>query len=187
MAIQFAARHRFTVADYYRMAEVGVLREDDRVELVEGEIVRMTPAGSRHAGCVKRLVALLTSRIGGRAVVSVQDPLALGDLSVPEPDVAVLKPREDFYAESHPQAADVLLLIEVADSSLAYDRDEKGPLYARHGIAEYWLVDLTQSLVLVHTAPSASGYGHVETKRRGDDWTAIELPELSLSGTDILG
>jgi len=120
-------RHRFTVEEYHRMGQAGILSEDDRVELIEGEIVEMAPVGSRHAACVKRLNALLSRRAGGRALVSVQDPIRLGEHSEPQPDLALLKPREDFYAAAHPGPEDVLLVIEVAETSLEYDREVKLP------------------------------------------------------------
>jgi Uma2 family endonuclease len=135
-------RWHFTVADYHRMGETGILGAGDRVELIEGEIVAMPPIGSPHGGRVNRLNRLLSAALGDRAVLSPQNPIVLGEHSEPEPDLAVLRPRADFYTESHPQAADALLLIEVADSSIAYDLQVKVPLYARHGIPEVWVVDI---------------------------------------------
>lgn len=135
MAVQLLKR-LFTVAEYHRMAEAGILGEDDRVELIEGEIVGMTPISSRHAGQVNRLVRLFTQRLGGRAILSVQNPIRLGEHSEPQPDVALLRPRPDFYATAHPGSEDVLLVIEVADlsacdaqagTSAAYDREVKPP------------------------------------------------------------
>ncbi len=134
--------HRFTVAEYHQMAVGGVFTEDDRVELIAGEVLEMTPIGARHAGCVNRLTRLLVGVLGDRAVVSVQNPLPLGDWSEPQPDVTVLRPRADFYAGGHPQPADVLLVIEVADTTGAYDREVKAPLYLTAGIPEVWVVDL---------------------------------------------
>ena len=113
----------FTTADYYRMLEAGILTEDDRVELIEGEVIQMTPIGKRHAACVKRLNALLGRRFGDAVIVSVQDPIHLSEGSDPQPDLALLRPRTDFYAQSHPTPADVLLLIEVADTSVEFDRE----------------------------------------------------------------
>jgi hypothetical protein len=151
-------RHRFSVEDYYRMAEAGILTESSRVELIEGEIVEMTAIGSRHAACVKRLMHLLTARVGERAVVSVQDPVRLSAFSEPQPDLALLRPRDDFYARAHPGPQDTLLVIEVAETSAALDRGVKGPLHARAGIAEMWLADLEQDVVEVFRDPSAEGY-----------------------------
>lgn len=180
-------RWRFTTEDYYRMAEAGILREDDRVELLEGEIVDMSPIGSHHAGCVKRLNALLTTHVGSKAVVSVQDPLRLLSGQEPQPDLMVLEPRADFYGNAHPTPPDVLLLIEVADTSVGLDREVKAALYARVGIREYWLVDLTQNTVTLYTRPSGIGYGTVRTVRRDDIWQAEALPHLSISGAEVFG
>ncbi len=115
-------RHRLTVRDYQRMGEAGIFHEDDRVELIEGEIVDMAPIGSGHSGQVNRLSNILKLAIGERAIVAVQNPIVLGDHSSPQPDIAQLRPQADYYAAAHPQARDVLLIVEVAESSLDYDR-----------------------------------------------------------------
>ncbi len=127
-------RRPFTVAEYHRMAEAGVLGEDDRVELLEGEIVQMTPIGSRHAACVARLTHLFVDRLQGRAQVNVQNPVHLSERSEPQPDLALLRPRPDFYARAHPGPADVLLLVEVAETSSDVDWTVKIPLYAGAGV-----------------------------------------------------
>src|SRR5437870_5978990 len=137
MAVEIAKRC-FNVAEYYRMAEAGILTEEDHVELIDGEIVAMSPVGSRHAACVKRLNRILGRRVGDLVVVGVQDPIGLDDYSEPEPDISLLRPRADFYSEAHPIPSDVLMIIEVADSSDLYDREVKVPLYARAGIPETW-------------------------------------------------
>ena len=141
-AVLERVRHRVTVDEFHKMAEAGIFMEDDRVELIDGEMVDMAPIGSRHASIVKRLTNLLVTLAQGRAIVSAQDPLRLAIHSEPEPDLMLLKPRADFYSEAHPGAEDVLLLIEVCDTSVSYDREVKLPLYARHGVAEVWLIDL---------------------------------------------
>jgi len=151
-------RHRLTVRDYQRMGEAGIFHEDERVELIEGEIVDMAPIGSGHSGQVNRISNILKLTIGDRAIVSVQNPVILGKHSAPQPDIAFLRPQADYYAAAHPQACDVLLIIEVADSSLAYDRDIKLPLYAQHGIPEVWLVDLADQQLTIHHQPAATGY-----------------------------
>lgn len=188
-AVVFAGGRRwhFTLEDYYRMAEAGVLHEADRVELIGGEVIDMSPTGSRHAGCIKRLLALLAPRLAEQAIVSVQDPLQLPGGGEPVPDMMLLRPRVDFYSEAHPAPPDVLLLIEVADSSLAWDQSEKAHLYARSGIAEYWLVDLTQTIVLIHTAPSGIGYLTVRSLARGERCTPLLLPGLALDTSEIFG
>jgi Uma2 family endonuclease len=178
---------RFSTDDYYRLLDAGVLTEDSRVELIHGEIIDMTAIGSRHAACVKRLNVLLNSRVSDSAIVSVQDPLSLADGIEPEPDIMLLRLRRDFYQEKHPEAADVLLLIEVADTSLGYDRGEKADLYAASEIVEYWLVDVDRRRVLVHTGPTPVGYAKIETMDSNAKWTSQTLPQLTVSGTDIFG
>src|SRR2546422_40952 len=164
MAVGLTKR-RFTVAEYHRMAEVGILTEKDRVELIDGEIVEMTPIAPRHASVVKRLTALLTSRLGARTIVSVQDPVQLSKESEPQPDVVLLRPSSDFYAEGHPEPVDTLLLIEVADTSLPYDRGVKLPRYAALGVREVWIVDVEDRAVEVCRAPTASGYRDTQRVR----------------------
>lgn len=178
---------RFTVEDFHRLGEAGILSDEERVELIDGEIVDMAPIGSQHAGSLKRIVAFLRRGLGSEVILSVQDPLYLRDDREPQPDVMLLRHRDDYYSESHPTASDVLLLIEVADSSIAYDRMEKADLYAAHGVSEYWLVDLSKRAVLVHTSPSSLGYRSVETRRGADTWTSTMLPTLSVRGQDLLG
>ena len=133
MSAQIERRY-FTVSEYDRMIEAGILTKDDRVELIEGEIIKMAPINSRHAACVNRLNRLLNRKAGKVAIVSVQNPIHLGEYSEPEPDLALLRPRDDFYAQSHPKPKDMLLAVEVADSSAAKDRNLKVPLFARAGI-----------------------------------------------------
>lgn len=151
-------RHRLSVADYYRMGEAGLFATEARVELIEGEVIDMPPIGSKHGAAVKRLISLLTAAVGTRAIVSAQDPLHLGDFSEPEPDLMLLAARADFYASAHPTAADVWLLIEVADSSARYDREIKLPLYARHGVREVWIVDLDARTLSFFRNPEGDGY-----------------------------
>lgn len=163
---QWLPRHRLTVQEYYRMAEVGLLAPDARVELIEGEIIDMAPIGSRHAATVNRLARLLNAAVNDLAVVSVQAPIRLGERSEPQPDLALLKPRADFYAQSHPTPADVLLVIEVSDTTLRYDRSVKVPLYARHGVPEVWVIDLEGNLIHFFRSPSGEAYADVSSTRR---------------------
>ncbi|MDW8120177.1 MAG: Uma2 family endonuclease [Chloroflexota bacterium] len=186
MAVQ-VKRRRFTVEEYHRLAQAGILGEDDRVELLDGEIIVMAPIGSRHAAAVKRLNALLTRHVGTQAIVGVQDPIDLGAYSEPQPDLVLLRPRPDFYASAHPQPPDVLLLVEVADASLPYDREVKLPLYARAGIPEVWLVNLASDTVEVYRSPSPQGYEETCTLRRGQTLSPLLLPQISLAIEDILG
>ncbi len=151
-------RHRLTVNDYYRMAETGILTADDKVELIDGELIDMTPIGSRHAALVDRLNHLLLPALSRFAIVRVQQPVRLSDVSEPEPDIAVVLIRADFYESAHPKPDDIYLLIEVADSSLPYDRDLKLPLYARHGVREVWLVDIESKTLRMFRSPTRDGY-----------------------------
>jgi len=186
MGVQLA-RRLFTVAEYHKMAEAGILSEDDRVELLEGEIVAMSPIGSRHAGLVNRLNRLFSQRAGDQVVVSVQNPVRLGGYSEPQPDLALLRPRADFYTSSHPGPEDVLLVIEVAETSAAVDREVKVPLYARFGVPEVWLVDLAENLVEVFREPSAEGYREVLVLRRGESLAPALLPDLLVPVDAVLG
>lgn len=182
-----AQRRLFTVDEFDRMAESGILTEDDRVELIAGEIVEMTPIGSRHAACVSRLAHWLWEALRGRAIVHPQNPLRLGDRSETQPDILLLRPRDDYYASAHPTADDVFLLIEVADRSLRHDRSVKVPLYARHGIREVWLVDLVSDAVEVHRKPAPDGYSDSQRFARGATLAPEALPDLSLTVDAILG
>jgi Uma2 family endonuclease len=150
--------HRVTTQEFFRMGKAGVLDPEARIELIEGEMIDMPPIAPPHAGRTTRLTLLLIEAIGRRAVVSTQNPILLGDLSAPQPDIAILKPRDDFYSSEHPQAEDVLLVIEVADSSVRYDRKRKLPLYARYGIPEVWLIDIPARAIWVHRAPENGAY-----------------------------
>jgi len=155
-------RRRFMLDDYHRMGETGILGEDDRVELIEGEIIEMSPIGSRHDGTVARIHHLFSTRLGDRAVVWSQSPLLLArDQSEPQPDVMLLAPRADFYAGGLPEPPELRLLVEVADSSLLYDRRTTFPLYARSGVAEAWLVDLDSCRLELHRGAGSAGYRDV--------------------------
>lgn len=180
-------RHRLTVADYYRMAEAGIFAPNARVELIEGEVIDMAPIGTRHAAAVGRLLRAATAAVGSRALVWVQNPLRLGDLSEPEPDLMLLKLRDDFYADAHPTAADVLLLIEVADTSARYDREIKLPLYARHGVPEVWIVDLEARLVRFFRSPAGQGYAEASTTASPGRTPIAALPGVEIDLSAVLG
>ena len=152
-------RHRWTVADFDRMLGSGLLDEADRVELIEGELIDMAPIGSKHAYTVDSIARMLQRLVGNRYLVRVQNPLRLGESSEPQPDIAVVLDRS--YAAAHPEAADVLLLIEVADTTLEFDRDIKLPLYARHGIPECWLIDVAGRQLSIHREPAEGEYRHI--------------------------
>ena len=176
-----------TVDDYHKMAAAGILTQDDRVELIEGQIIAMSPVGSRHAACVKRINQLLTQQAQDRALVSVQDPIYLGTHSEPEPDVALLRPRDDFYAEAHPGPDDVLLVIEVADTTVATDRRIKAPLYARSGIAEFWLVLLEDDFIEVYRRPAERGYKEMHRMERSDTIPLPSLENATFTVDEVLG
>src|SRR5262249_5895473 len=178
-------RRRFTRAEYYRMAETGILREDDRVELIKGEIIEMSRPGRRHKAFVLNLTQLLIGRLAGRALVNVQSGIVLSDDSEPEPDIAVLRRRDVPYKEREAHTDDVLLLIEVADSSLAYDRSIKLRLYAEAGIAEYWVVDCTAEAVEMYRAPTPDGYHEVRRLTGAAMLSPQVFPDVTLSTTEI--
>jgi len=178
--------HLFTVADYYRMAEMGLFHDTPRVELIQGQIIDMAAIGSPHFGMVNRLNRLLVPLVGARGLVSVQNPVRLDGGSEPQPDVSVLKPRADDYETGAPGPGDVLLLIEVADTSLDFDRSVKAPLYAGSGIAEYWIVNLAERVVEVHREPTGGRYALVRPAGLGDILDLLMLPGLALAATDLL-
>ena len=187
MAIAWRTR-RFTVAEYHRMGETGILDEDDRVELLDGEIVEMTPIGPRHASVVDRMTRLFSRLIGERAVVRVQNPIDFAVLgSEPQPDVVLLKPRADFYVTAHPSPEAVLLLVEVMDTSADRDRRLKLPLYARAAIREVWLVDLGAERIEVYRQPEPDSYRLTRLLRHGESTTVETLPDLTIRVDDILG
>lgn len=186
MSQQFARRW-FSVGEYQRMAETGILTEDDRVELIEGEIIEMSPIGSRHVACVNRVNRILSRMVGQSAIVSVQNPIYLDDFSEPEPDIALLRLCADFYEQELPAATDVLLLVEVADTSIEYDRNKKLPLYARAGIPEMWLVDLSAHTITIYAQPLNGQYQFVQTCERGEVIASQSLAGLTLPVDEILG
>lgn len=180
LADPLITRHRLSVEDYHRMAEAGILHEDDRVELIEGEIIDMAPIGSWHAGTVKRLASLFISAVGRHAIVSIQDPVCLDLYSEPQPDIALLRPREDYYTRGHPGPGDVLLIVEVAQSSLAYDLEVKVPLYARHAIPEVWVMDAESGSVHICRRPGDGIFRQVQVQSGPCTLSPLLLPQISL-------
>ncbi len=180
-------RHRFTAKDYRAMGDADVLGEDDRVELVGGEIVDMAPIGSRHLACVVALNHLLVEASSGRFFVSVQNPVRLGDSDEPQPDVSLLGRRPNPAAPAPPGPEDVLLVVEVSDTTLSYDRDTKLPLYARSGIAEAWVVDLAGRKIEVHHGPDPGGYRDLWTFGPGEKVSSAVVGGLSVSVDRVLG
>ena len=179
-------RRALTVAEYRRMGEVGILSTDDRVELIEGELVAMSPIGSRHAGTVMLVAQALIRAVNGRAVPWVQNPVQLGDGSEPQPDVALLRPRADAYLTALPRAGDVLLAVEVADTSLPYDRSVKAPLHARHGVPETWIVDVMAGEPEVCRKPTRDGYAAVGRVVRDATLAVPALADAVIAVRDIL-
>ena len=177
----------FTRDAYHRLAELGVLDEDDRVELLDGQIVEMTPIGGAHAACVNRLNALLSRPMGSATCVSVQNPVVLSERWEPLPDLAVLRRAGGFTGAWLPCAQDVLFVIEVADTSLERDRDVKIPRYAAAGIPEAWLVDLAADDITVYRGPGPDGYRNVITVTRGDTLRPLLLTDVTIGAADILG
>ena len=169
------------------MGRMGVLGPDERLELIEGEIIVMSPAGIRHSSCVLRLTeAFNTERLAGRALVHVQNSMAASNISEPEPDVMLLAYREDRYASRRPQPDDVILLVEVSDSSLKYDHDTKLPLYAASGIREVWIVDLQHDEIESHREPGPDGYRTMRRFLPGDSLAPTALPDLELQASWIM-
>lgn len=179
-------RRRFTVDEYYQMTQAGFLGEDDSVELLDGEIVEMTPIGRRYAACVYRLTDLFSQMFRDSALVGVQSPVRLNEKTEPQPDALLLRRRPDFYASGHPTPQDVLLLVEAADSSNEPDRRVKVPLSARSGIPKVWPVDLEQGTITVYRDPASNGYRTARVLRRGEQVSPNAFPDRSIAVDDIL-
>jgi Uma2 family endonuclease len=180
-------RRRFTVAEYHRMGEAGVLTEDDRVELLGGEIIRMSPIGVAHASAVDRIGDVFRERLGARVIIRVQGPVVLDRFSQPQPDITILARRDDFYSTGHPRPKDLLLAIEVMDSSRSYDRTLKLPLYAKAELRDVWLVDLRAETVSVHRRPALRGYREERTYGRRETIVPLAFPRLRIRVNEILG
>jgi Uma2 family endonuclease len=180
------AKHRFSVKDYYRMAETGVLPPDARVELLDGEIIDMSPIGPFHGGVVARLTRLFNHLANGRWLVWPQNAVRLDDHSEPQPDLALLKPSPDDYTNRQPGPDDVFLLVEVADTTLAVDRDQKLPAYGRAGIAEVWIVNLSEETIEVYREPHFTGYNSKAVLRVGDKASPLAFPDAVVGVAELL-
>jgi Uma2 family endonuclease len=180
-------RRRFTVKEYHQMADAGILTEDDRIELIEGEIIEMSPIGPVHSGDVDRLAELFFRTFADVAQVRVQNPIVLSDDTEPQPDVTLLRRRPDYYTSGLPGPDDVFLVVEIADTSLAYDRRVKMALYAGSGIVEYWLIDLNSETVAVYRDPGPEGYGTTRVARRGERLAPAAFPDRELTVEALLG
>jgi len=177
--------HRFTVDEYHRMGEVGILREDDRVELIDGEIVQMAAISPRHAGCVININRLFVTRLRERAVVSPQNPVVIRPRSEPQPDLLVLRPRNVSYSREHPTPDDVLLAVEVADTTVRFDRLVKARLYARAMMAEFWLLLASDGSVEIYREPGPDGYASVTAHGTGQRVSPLAFPEMSFAVDDF--
>jgi Uma2 family endonuclease len=181
------AKHWISVDEYERMGCAGIFGNDARLELLEGEIYEMSPIGSPHAACVKFFSSLLNRLFGGKMIVSIQDPIRLDDFSEPQPDIAIVRWRDDFYKHGHPTPADVLLVIEVADSTVESDRTYKMPLYAKAGIPEAWLVNLHDEKIELYAEPADGAYQFTRDFNRGEDVQAHSIADLHVPVADVLG
>jgi Uma2 family endonuclease len=177
----------FTVDEYYRMLDVGILTPHDRVELIEGEIIQMSPIGNRHMSCVDRANDLFTAAFRGRALVSIQHPLRLNKYNEPQPDIVVLKPRADYYASKSHTPEDTFFVIEVSDTTLRYDTQVKLPIYARTAVAEVWIENLQEDLLLVCREPAGSRYKIQLTLSRGDSISPLAFAGVVFRVEELLG
>ena len=178
--------HKFTVQQYERIHKAGVFAEGDRTELINGEIREMSPIGRKHAVCVARTTRVLQIKLGDRGFIWTQNPILLCDYSQPQPDIAILKWRDDFYAEALPTANDIFLIIEVADSTIAYDRDVKSPLYAANGIPEMWLFDVNHQIIEGYSQPSTTGYKRMQRYEANDSLSIRAFPDVIFNWSDLM-
>ena len=180
-------KKRFTVDEYYRMAEAGILRPEDRLELIDGEIIQMSPIGLRHMGRVNRANTLLIRAFGEKAVVSPQNPVQLSDWTEPQPDIVVFKPRSDFYESKKPTPSDVFLVMEISDTSLGYDLKIKLPYFAAALIPEVWIQDINGDILHVFRDPEGNRYVTSTQLKAGDFVCPLAFPEIRFSINDIFG
>ncbi|KAF0249147.1 MAG: hypothetical protein FD167_1449 [bacterium] len=180
-------RRLFSAVEYHQMAETGLISEEERVELIEGEIIKMPGIGRFHASSVIRISRLLNRRLPEQVIVAIQSPVHLNDYSEPQPDVVILRPKEDCYEDAHPTPTDIFWLIEVADTSLDYDKKVKLPLYARSGVPEVWLVNLPKSRIEVYYRPFNDTYQEIRLLHKEQTLVINSFPEISLLVNELLG
>jgi Uma2 family endonuclease len=185
MAVQIL-RKKFTVSQYHQMIEAGILTDRDRVELIKGEIIEMSPVGRRHAACVDRLTELFVLRLAAKAIVRTQNPIRLSDDSEPQPDLALLRRRDDFYEMGHPKPEDIFLVIEVSDTTAEFDREIKIPTYAEEGITEAWLINLNAQLVEVFQQLTSDGYQRVQQFQYGQTLAVSAFPDIQFNVAQLL-
>lgn len=181
------AKRWISADEYERMGEAGIFHPDDRLELIEGEIYEMSPIGSPHAACVSFLTDVLSAFAAGKFMVRVQNPIRLNDFSEPQPDLALVRRREDYYRGGHPTPADVLLVVEVADSTVETDRKVKVPLYAQAGVAEAWVVNIPEGQLEIYAEPAGGAYQFKQVYKRGEEARSHTLPQLKLGVAELLG
>jgi Uma2 family endonuclease len=181
------AKKLFTVDEYYRMGEAGIFDPEARLELIEGEIIEMSPVGDPHIGCVNRATALFSSRLAGKVIVSVQNPVRLSRYTEPQPDIVLARPREDYYAGSRIFPKDIFLVIEISDSTVRYDRNRKMPLYAKSGVAELWIENLQENVILVYRDPGPETFATSLVFKRGESISLAAFPEIVLKVAELLG
>lgn len=186
MALELLKR-LLTVEEYHLMGKAGILSEGDRVELIEGELLQMVAIGTRHASCVRRFIGLFSEIPKNQAFLDVQNPVQLSERTEPQPDVVLLKPRDDYYSTAHPVPSEVLLLVEVSDSTVDYDRDVKVLIYARSLIQEVWLVDIEAQCLEVYRQPTPNGYSLIQKFWRGQQVASLAFPDLQVNIDFLLG
>ncbi len=179
--------HKYTFDEYHEMGEAGIFKTGDRVELIDGEIVLMPPIGSSHAAGTARCTRIFTMAVGERAIVWAQNPVHLPDGGEPEPDIALIRPRPDYYQSSLPASSDVLLAVEVSDTTARFDRSVKVPLYALNGIRETWLLLLSEETIEVFRDPGTEGYQRTMRFHRGESLSPEAIPDLQFSVDELLG
>lgn len=178
--------YRFTVEEYYQLGEVGILQEDDRIELIDGSLIIMSPVGSRHSATVNKINRIFIRRLEENVLLSPQNPFILSEYSGPESDNLLCEPREDFYRDALPRSQDVLLVIEVADSSLRFDRNVKAPLCAKAGIKDFWIGNLVENQFEIHRQPGPETYGDVAIKHPGDTISPLAFPQEAFAVAELL-
>jgi len=184
---QQSNKRLITVEEYHKMAEAGILSHRDKLELIKGEILHMSPIGSRHQAIVDKMTRLFNRLVMDDAIVRVQGPIQIENWSEPEPDLILLKPQDDFYANHHPTAKEALLLIEVADRSLNFDKELKLPIYAEARIEEYWIINLQDDQIEIHRSPEESIYKNIIIAKNNDFVSCLHFPSISINVNDILG
>ncbi|MDD1622867.1 MAG: Uma2 family endonuclease [Methylococcaceae bacterium] len=186
MSAVFPQKHLTDLAEWHRMGEAGIFPPESRMELIEGEILHMSPIGFHHSGHVARLIHFFAPLLKSQAIINAQNPVQLGDISEPEPDFVLLRPEASFYSRRHPKAEDVLLLVEVSDSTLRFDRNQKMRLYATYNIPEYWIVNLIDDCLEVFRQPQDGEYLNQTVLSKADSLNLQALPEIQIAVADIL-